>query len=33
LVPDWRKPGEALCPERFPLGELLKIRARLGSYW
>jgi hypothetical protein len=32
-VPDWRKPGEALCPERFPLGELLKIRARLGSYW
>ena len=33
LVPDWRRPGEALCPERFPLGELLKIRARLGSYW
>ena len=33
LVPDWRKPGEALCPERFPLSELLKIRARLGSYW
>jgi predicted phage terminase large subunit-like protein len=33
LVPDWRKPGEALCPERFPLPELLKIRTRLGSYW
>ena len=33
LVPDWRKPGEALCPERFPLPELIKIRTRLGSYW
>jgi len=33
LVPDWRQPGEALCPERFPLPELLKIRTRLGSYW
>ena len=33
VAADWRKPGEALCPERFPLGELLKIRARLGSYW
>ena len=33
LIPDWRKQGEALCPERFPLPELLKIRARLGAYW
>ncbi len=33
LVPDWRQPGEALCPERFPLAELVKIRARLGAYW
>jgi hypothetical protein len=33
VAADWRKPGEALCPERFPLRELLKIRARLGSYW
>ena len=33
LIPDWRQPGEALCPERFPLPELLKIRARLGAYW
>ena len=33
LVPDWRQPGEALCPERFPLSELVKIRARLGAYW
>ncbi len=33
VVADWRHPGEALCPERFPLPELLKIRTRLGSYW
>jgi hypothetical protein len=33
LEPDWRKPGEALCPERFPLSVLLKIRSRVGSYW
>ena len=33
LIPDWRQPGEALCPERFPLPELVKIRARLGAYW
>jgi len=33
LIPDWRQAGEALCPERFPLPELLKIRARLGAYW
>jgi len=33
LIPDWRPAGEALCPERFPLPELLKIRARLGAYW
>ena len=30
---DWRQPGEPLCPERFPLVELHKIRSRLGSYW
>jgi predicted phage terminase large subunit-like protein len=33
VEPDWRSPGEALCPERFPLSELLKIRSRVGSYW
>jgi hypothetical protein len=33
LIPDWRQAGEALCPERFPLPELIKIRARLGAYW
>ncbi|MFN7897534.1 MAG: terminase, partial [Cyanobacteriota bacterium] len=32
-VPDWRKPGEPLCPERVPLAVLQRIRTRLGSYW
>lgn len=27
-----RKPGEALCPERFPREELLKIQTVLGDY-
>jgi len=31
--PDWRQPGEPLCPERFPLVELEQIRIRAGSYW
>lgn len=33
IEPDWRKPGEPLCPERFPLLELEQIRIRAGSYW
>ena len=33
LEPDWREPGEALCSERFPLQELLKIRSRTGAFW
>jgi hypothetical protein len=33
VEPDWRAPGEALCPERFPLSELHKIRSRVGSFW
>ena len=32
-VPDWRQPGEALCPERVPLEVLQRIRTRLGSFW
>jgi len=32
-VPDWRQPGEPLCPERVPLEVLQRIRTRLGSYW
>ena len=33
IEPDWRQPGEPLCPERFPLAELEQIRLRAGSYW
>jgi len=33
LEPDWRQPGEPLCPERFPLAELEQIKIRAGSYW
>ena len=33
VIPDWRKIGEALCPERFPLTELNQIRIRAGLYW
>jgi predicted phage terminase large subunit-like protein len=32
-VPDWRQPGEPLCPERVALDVLQRIRTRLGSYW
>lgn len=30
---DWRKPGEALCPERYDLARLTKIEARIGAYF
>jgi predicted phage terminase large subunit-like protein len=30
---DWRKEGEALCPERYPLAELEKIHKSIGAYW
>jgi predicted phage terminase large subunit-like protein len=33
IEPDWRRPGDPLCPERFPLAELEQIRTRTGSYW
>jgi predicted phage terminase large subunit-like protein len=33
IEPDWRKSGEALCPERRPLEKLLKICKRIGSYF
>ena len=33
VIPDWRQPGQALCPERFPLTELNQIRIRAGLYW
>ena len=33
VIPDWRRIGEALCPERVPLTELNQIRIRAGLYW
>ncbi|TGK10363.1 phage terminase large subunit [Leptospira stimsonii] len=33
VEPDWRKEGEALCPERYPVKELEKIRRRLGTFY
>ena len=32
-IRDWREVGEPLCPQRFPLAELERIRRRLGPYW
>lgn len=31
VVPDWRRPGEPLCPERYPLDRLQSIRATSGE--
>jgi predicted phage terminase large subunit-like protein len=33
IEPDWRQPGEPLCPERFTLKRLLTICRRVGSYF
>lgn len=33
LEPDWRRPGEPLCPSRRSLEKLAKIRRRIGSYF
>lgn len=33
LESDWRQEGEALCPERFPLTRLQRIRARLTAFF
>lgn len=30
---DWRKPGEALCPERYNASKLKKIAAQVGAYF
>jgi predicted phage terminase large subunit-like protein len=30
LEPDWRKPGEALCPERYPIDVLRSIEQKRG---
>lgn len=33
VEPDWRKPGEALCEERFPAERLRRTRKRVGPYF
>jgi predicted phage terminase large subunit-like protein len=33
LEPDWREPGEALCPERRPLEKLQRIQQRNAYYF
>ncbi|GIV73551.1 phage terminase large subunit [Caldilinea sp.] len=33
VEPDWREPGEALCPERYPAEKLRRIRRRVGEYY
>lgn len=33
VEPDDREPGEALCPERYPVEKLQKVRHRIGSYF
>lgn len=33
LEPDWRQPGEALCPERYPLQRLRRICKRIGAFF
>lgn len=30
---DWRKPGEALCPERYPIDKLRRMERRIGGYY
>lgn len=33
VEPDFRAPGQALCPERYPLERLQKIARRIGNYF
>lgn len=33
VEPDWRQPGEALCPERYPAEKLRRFRKRIGTYY
>lgn len=33
VQPDWRTPGEALCPERYPLPRLQALARRVGEYF
>jgi predicted phage terminase large subunit-like protein len=33
VEPDWREPGEALCPERYAVQKLKKIAKQVGEYF
>lgn len=33
VEPDWRQPGEPLCPERYDTPKLTKLQKRVGSYF
>lgn len=33
LAPDWREPGEALCPQRFPLAALRRKQGSMTDYF
>ena len=33
IEPDWRMHGEALCPERYPVGKLKRLFKKIGSYF
>lgn len=33
VLPDWREPGEALCPERYPLDKLRRMERKIGTYY
>lgn len=33
VEPDWRQHGEALCPERYPVGRLRRVAKRIGDYF
>lgn len=33
LEPDFRQPGEALVPDRYPIEKLLKFKRRMGTYF
>lgn len=33
VEPDWRSPGEALCPERYDAAKLNQLKSKVGSYY
>lgn len=33
IEPDWRKTGEALCDDRYPIARLNQVEARIGGYY